>query len=137
MNVRTSDDLTTVLGEAGPVADGKEVVVEVFVCPTGDARCARAAARRFRDGAGTAIPDALVDALWVHGTPEELREQLAAFTQHGISTVLVCVAPTPAPTARSSRPSPRSIPVRRCRSPARDSDAAATSPATWVVIGCT
>jgi alkanesulfonate monooxygenase SsuD/methylene tetrahydromethanopterin reductase-like flavin-dependent oxidoreductase (luciferase family) len=136
MNVRTSDDLTTVLGEAGPVGTGRRLSSRCSSARPAT-RAAPAAARRFRDGAGTAIPDALVDALWVHGTPEELREQLAAFTQHGISTVLVCVAPTPAPTARSSRPSPRSIPVRRCRSPARDSDAAATSPATWVVIGCT
>jgi probable F420-dependent oxidoreductase len=128
-NVLTSTDLATVLDEAGPVPDGKEFVVKVFVCPTPDERYARAAGRRFlgwitnqppyrafhdrlgrgellaasrarydagdREGAGTAIPDELVDALWVHGTPDECRAQLATFVQAGISTVLVYVASTP------------------------------------------
>jgi hypothetical protein len=69
-NILTVDDLDTVLAHAGPVAPGKEFVVKVFMCPTGD-------------------------ALWIHGTPDECRDQVRAFARPGVTTVLQYVAPTP------------------------------------------
>jgi probable F420-dependent oxidoreductase len=39
-----------------------------------------------RDGATAAIPDDLVDALIVHGTPEEIREHLATYAANGVTT---------------------------------------------------
>jgi len=48
-----------------------------------------------REGAGAAMPQQLVDALWIHGAPEECRDQLRAFVQPGVTTVLLYVAQTP------------------------------------------
>ncbi|SHK56365.1 probable F420-dependent oxidoreductase, Rv3093c family [Pseudonocardia thermophila] len=130
-NILSAADLGAVLAAAGPVPGGKEIVVKVFVCPTEDARFARATGRRFLgwitnqppyrafhdwlgrgaqlaasraafdagdiQRAGAAIPDDVVDALWVHGSPDECRARLAAFAQAGVSTVLVYLAPTPEP----------------------------------------
>jgi probable F420-dependent oxidoreductase len=39
-----------------------------------------------RDAATAAIPDDLVDALIVHGTPEEIREHLATYAANGVTT---------------------------------------------------
>jgi alkanesulfonate monooxygenase SsuD/methylene tetrahydromethanopterin reductase-like flavin-dependent oxidoreductase (luciferase family) len=48
-----------------------------------------------RQGAALALPDALVDELWLHGEPDELRERIARFVRPGVSTVLLYIAPTP------------------------------------------
>lgn len=59
----------------------------------------QASAERFDDGdragAARAIPDAVVDDLWIHGPPEACREQIARFVVPGVTTVLLFVAPTP------------------------------------------
>ena len=39
-----------------------------------------------RDAATAAIPDDLVDALVVHGTPDEIREHLARYAANGVTT---------------------------------------------------
>ena len=39
-----------------------------------------------RDAATAAIPDEVVDALIVHGTPEEIREHLALYAANGVTT---------------------------------------------------
>jgi alkanesulfonate monooxygenase SsuD/methylene tetrahydromethanopterin reductase-like flavin-dependent oxidoreductase (luciferase family) len=39
-----------------------------------------------RDAATAAIPDDLVDALIVHGTPEEIREHLGRYAANGVTT---------------------------------------------------
>jgi alkanesulfonate monooxygenase SsuD/methylene tetrahydromethanopterin reductase-like flavin-dependent oxidoreductase (luciferase family) len=39
-----------------------------------------------RDAATAAIPDELVDALIVHGTPGEIREHLARYAANGVTT---------------------------------------------------
>jgi probable F420-dependent oxidoreductase len=39
-----------------------------------------------REAATAAIPDELVDALIVHGTPEEIREHLARYAANGVTT---------------------------------------------------
>ncbi|MEV8632001.1 LLM class F420-dependent oxidoreductase [Streptosporangium sp. NPDC051023] len=48
-----------------------------------------------RAAAGQALPDDLVDALWVHGTVAECRRQISRFVQDGVTSVLLYVAPTP------------------------------------------
>jgi len=42
-----------------------------------------------REAAKRALPDALVDALFVHGTPEECREKLERFVAAGVRTLVV------------------------------------------------
>lgn len=42
-----------------------------------------------REGARAAVPDELVDGLFVHGTPERCAEQLEAFFEAGITTLIV------------------------------------------------
>ncbi|HBZ71706.1 MAG TPA: LLM class F420-dependent oxidoreductase [Deltaproteobacteria bacterium] len=42
-----------------------------------------------REAARRALPDALVDALFVHGTPEECREKLGRFVAAGVRTLVV------------------------------------------------
>ena len=128
-NVLSADDLTQVLGTAGPPPPGKEIVVKLFVCPTADQDHAGHAGRSFlgwilnqapyrafhdwlghgdqlkesrarfdagdRRGAATALPDELVDALWIHGSPADCRHQILPFLQDGVTSVLLYVAPTP------------------------------------------
>ncbi|MFE7464113.1 LLM class F420-dependent oxidoreductase [Streptomyces sp. NPDC057499] len=53
-----------------------------------------------RVGASAALPDGLVDALWLHGEPAALRERIAAFLHPGVTTLLLYVAPTPELYAR-------------------------------------
>ncbi|WP_285778923.1 LLM class flavin-dependent oxidoreductase [Microtetraspora sp. NBRC 13810] len=48
-----------------------------------------------RASAARALPDELVDALWVHGSTAECRERIAAFALDGVTSVLLYVAPTP------------------------------------------
>ncbi|WP_131739650.1 LLM class F420-dependent oxidoreductase [Actinomadura roseirufa] len=45
--------------------------------------------------AGLALPDDIVDALWIHGSLDECRRQIARFVQPGVTSVLLFVAPTP------------------------------------------
>jgi len=49
----------------------------------------KAAAAGDREGARRVLPDALVDALYVHGTPDECREKLERFVAAGVRTVVV------------------------------------------------
>jgi probable F420-dependent oxidoreductase len=46
-----------------------------------------------RKGALAAIPDELVDALFVHGEPGACREQLEAFREAGVTTPVVSIMP--------------------------------------------
>ncbi|WP_432007542.1 LLM class F420-dependent oxidoreductase [Streptomyces parvus] len=46
-------------------------------------------------GACDALPDELVDALLVHGKPEECREEIAAYVAAGVTTPLLAVIPAP------------------------------------------
>ncbi|MFF8714547.1 LLM class F420-dependent oxidoreductase [Streptomyces sp. NPDC015184] len=48
-----------------------------------------------RYGAAAALPDRLVDALWLHGEPAALRERIRGFLHPGVTTLLLYVAPTP------------------------------------------
>lgn len=49
----------------------------------------KASAAGDREGARRALPDALVDALFVHGTPEQCREKLARFVAAGVRTLVI------------------------------------------------
>ncbi|WP_035130461.1 LLM class flavin-dependent oxidoreductase [Conexibacter woesei] len=46
-------------------------------------------------GARAALPDDVVDALWLSGHPEEIREQIARYLQPGVTRIVLYVAPTP------------------------------------------
>jgi probable F420-dependent oxidoreductase len=46
-----------------------------------------------RKGALTAIPDELVDALVVHGSPESCREQVQAYVDNGVTTPMLAFLP--------------------------------------------
>jgi probable F420-dependent oxidoreductase len=48
-----------------------------------------------RRGAGTAVPDELVDALVVHGSPEECRAQVGAYADAGVDVPVIALLPTP------------------------------------------
>ncbi|MFG2426731.1 LLM class F420-dependent oxidoreductase [Streptomyces sp. NPDC048590] len=48
-----------------------------------------------RAGAAAALPDELVDALWLHGDPAAVRERIRAYLRPGVTTVLLYVANTP------------------------------------------
>lgn len=50
-------------------------------------------ARGDRRGAAAAIPDAVIDALFVHGTPEACRDHLDRFAAAGVTTLLLEVLP--------------------------------------------
>ena len=56
----------------------------------------RAWAAGDRAGAAAAIPDDVVDALVVHGSPAACREQVEAYVQAGVQTPVMAVLPTPA-----------------------------------------
>ncbi|GLZ09194.1 LLM class F420-dependent oxidoreductase [Actinomadura sp. NBRC 104412] len=45
--------------------------------------------------AGLALPDDIVDALWIHGSLDECRQRIARFAQPGVTSILLFVAPTP------------------------------------------
>jgi probable F420-dependent oxidoreductase len=51
-------------------------------------------------GAARALPEALVDELWVHGEPEECAEKIARYVRPGVTTVLLHLSPTPELAAR-------------------------------------
>ncbi len=46
-----------------------------------------------RRSALAAVPDALVDALYVHGPPEACREQIAGFVEAGVTTPVLSLMP--------------------------------------------
>jgi probable F420-dependent oxidoreductase len=46
-------------------------------------------------GARAALPDDLVDALWLSGHPDEIREQIARYLQPGVTRIVLYIAPTP------------------------------------------
>lgn len=125
-NVLSGDDVTRVIEAAGPVPDGKEFAVKVFVHATEDVERARASGRRFLGwilnqppyrafhdwlgredrltasrerwdaddplGAARALPDDLVDELWVHGSPETCRERIRGYLHPGVTSVHLYLA---------------------------------------------
>jgi len=48
-----------------------------------------------RAAAATAIPEDVVDALVLHGTPESCREQVQAYRDAGVKTPVIALLPTP------------------------------------------
>jgi probable F420-dependent oxidoreductase len=48
-----------------------------------------------RAGAGAAIPDAVIDELVLHGSPEQCRDQVAAYQDAGVGTPVIALLPTP------------------------------------------
>ncbi|WP_211770975.1 LLM class F420-dependent oxidoreductase [Kutzneria sp. CA-103260] len=46
-------------------------------------------------GAERALPEELVDELWIHGSPESCAKQIRQFVQPGVTAVLLYVASTP------------------------------------------
>lgn len=48
-----------------------------------------------RAGAAAAIPDEIVDALVLHGTPESCRDQVQAYADAGVKTPVIALLPTP------------------------------------------
>ncbi|MEO6887263.1 MAG: LLM class F420-dependent oxidoreductase [Jatrophihabitantaceae bacterium] len=52
-------------------------------------------ASRDRAGAATAIPDAVVDDLVLHGSPESCRAQVQAYADAGVKTPVIALLPTP------------------------------------------
>jgi probable F420-dependent oxidoreductase len=49
-----------------------------------------------RQGAAAAVPDDVIDALVVHGSPQACREHVEAYVAHGIQTPALALLPTPA-----------------------------------------
>lgn len=48
-----------------------------------------------RKGAAAAIPDAVVDDLVLHGSPESVRSQVQAYAEAGVTTPVIALVPTP------------------------------------------
>lgn len=48
-----------------------------------------------RQAAAAAVPDEVVDALVLHGSPEQCREQVRAYASAGVGTPVVALVPTP------------------------------------------
>ncbi|OHV51693.1 LLM class F420-dependent oxidoreductase [Frankia sp. CgS1] len=46
-------------------------------------------------GAARALPDEVIDALFIHGTPEQCRDQIAAYVQPGVTAIQLYVRLTP------------------------------------------
>ncbi|MEV4496164.1 LLM class F420-dependent oxidoreductase [Micromonospora arborensis] len=129
LNLLAAADLPRVLEPVQSLLPGRETVVKLFVCPTGDADHARAAGRGFlgwilnqtpyhafhswlgrgdelavskraadagdRIGAGAAIPDHIVDELWIHGDPARCVERITRYLQPGVTRIVLYVAGTP------------------------------------------
>ncbi|MGI8759933.1 MAG: LLM class flavin-dependent oxidoreductase, partial [Jatrophihabitantaceae bacterium] len=55
-------------------------------------------ARGDRAGAAAAIPDEVVDALVLHGTPESCRAQVRDYAAAGVRTPVIALLPTPEAT---------------------------------------
>lgn len=45
--------------------------------------------------AAAALPDEVVDALWIHGTPQECRRQIARYLHPRVTTAVLFIGPTP------------------------------------------
>lgn len=52
-------------------------------------------AARDRAGAAAAVPDEVIDALVLHGTPEDCRDQVRAYARAGVKTPVLAVLPVP------------------------------------------
>ncbi len=48
-----------------------------------------------RKGAAAAVPDDVVDALVLHGSPESVRNQVQAYQDAGVTTPVIALLPTP------------------------------------------
>ncbi|MGS2615322.1 LLM class F420-dependent oxidoreductase [Micromonospora sp. LZ34] len=59
----------------------------------------RAWAAGDRRGAGAAVPDEVVDALVLHGSPERCRDQVARYADAGVDVPVLALLPTPELTA--------------------------------------
>jgi probable F420-dependent oxidoreductase len=59
----------------------------------------RAWAAGDRRGAGAAVPDEVVDALVLHGSPEHCREQVRRYADAGVDVPVMALLPTPEPAA--------------------------------------
>ncbi|PZF94926.1 LLM class F420-dependent oxidoreductase [Micromonospora deserti] len=59
----------------------------------------RAWAAGDRRGAGAAVPDGVVDALVLHGSPERCREQVRRYADAGVDVPVLALLPTPELTA--------------------------------------
>ncbi|GAA3219115.1 LLM class flavin-dependent oxidoreductase [Actinocorallia longicatena] len=113
-NVLAAGDVPRIVEAAGPLGPGQELVVKIFVHPTEDAERARAAGRRFLgwilgqapyrafhewlgrgDDIARHLTDDLVDELWPHGSPEELRDRIAAYVHPGVTSVYLHLAENP------------------------------------------
>ncbi|PWU57313.1 LLM class F420-dependent oxidoreductase [Micromonospora sp. S4605] len=55
----------------------------------------RAWAAGDRRGAGAAVPDEVVDALVLHGSPERCRDQVARYADAGVDVPVLALLPTP------------------------------------------
>jgi probable F420-dependent oxidoreductase len=55
----------------------------------------RAWAAGDRRGASAAVPDELVDALVLHGSPESCRDQVRRYAAAGVATPVIALLPTP------------------------------------------
>ncbi|MGC4806073.1 LLM class F420-dependent oxidoreductase [Micromonospora sp. DT233] len=55
----------------------------------------RAWAAGDRRGAGAAVPDEIVDALVLHGSPEECRDQVRRYADAGVDVPVLALLPTP------------------------------------------
>ncbi|NJC70333.1 LLM class F420-dependent oxidoreductase [Planosporangium thailandense] len=55
----------------------------------------RAWAAGDRRAATAAIPDEVVDALILHGTPQACRDQVQEYVRHGVQTPVIALLPTP------------------------------------------
>lgn len=47
-----------------------------------------------RREAAAAVPDRVVDALVIHGSPESCRQQIQAYVDHGVTTPVLSILPT-------------------------------------------
>ena len=54
-----------------------------------------------RKAAVAAIPDAVADALVVHGAPEYCRERVQAYADNGVTTPVIALLPVGVPAAEA------------------------------------
>ncbi|MFI5780864.1 LLM class flavin-dependent oxidoreductase [Nocardia sp. NPDC051570] len=72
---------------------------QAFHAWRGRGEALRASSELFAAGdrlrAAQALPDELIDRLWLHGSPAELRERILRYLHPGVTTVVLAVALTP------------------------------------------